>query len=173
MPSRYYQYSYFLHCMLLYMVLCRSSSTLFRASRVSNFSLSLLQLLQPFPRFFSILSFLLSSGYSCLSFKTQEKTVVSSSHWSGIYWSSSQPERTPLSQHRHFCCLSSLPYTHSLSLRRLLLLLFALFSGFKYIYLLPAVATITCPKRDPNRTPPTACQRSTRISIGFPATSTV
>lgn len=99
--------SYSVHCMLLYMVLCRSSSTLFRASRVSNSSL--LQLLSSF-FLSSILSFLLFLAVPVFRLKTKKKAVVSGLiSWVSLL--SSQP--TPLSQHRHLCCLNRLPYTLS------------------------------------------------------------
>ena len=139
--------SYSVHCMLLYMVLCRSSSTLFRASRVSNSSL--LQLLSSF-FLSSILSFLLFLAVPVFRLKTKKKAVVSSSHWSDILGVPAIQPTYPLEPAPPSLLPEPSPlHTLFFRRRRLLLLLPSFLSGFKYIYFPSAVATIACPNPTP------------------------
>lgn len=141
--------SYSVHCMLLYMVLCRSSSTLFRASRVSNFSL--LQLLSSF-FLSSILSFLLFLVVPVVRLKTKKKAVVSSSHWSDILGVPAIQPTYPLEPAPPSLLPDQSPL-HTLFFRRRrrrhCLLLPSFFSGFKYIYFPSAVASIAYPNPTP------------------------
>ena len=124
------------------MVLCRSSSTLFRASRVSNFSL--LQLLFSF-FLLPILSFLLFLVVPVFRLKTKKKQSFHRVTGLILYLGVPAIQPTyPLEPAPPFLLPDQSP-SHTLFFRRRRrLLLPAFFSGFNHIYFPPAVATVAC-----------------------------